>query len=103
MFLYHHAAARPPNSADAAATAPSLSQRWGGVAGGCETGEETDSKGFVIFVKAYQADISYDLGLIESWTLDAGGPEKDNAQAGIIISIFVFDFNPIYAMVYIFQ
>jgi hypothetical protein len=71
--------------------------------GGCESEEGPDSKEFVMSTGACRAGFQCAAHRIENWTLDAGRREKDDAQAGIIISIFVFDFDPIYAMVYIFQ
>jgi hypothetical protein len=80
-----------------------LSHPRGAEAGDCVSEEGPDSKEFIMSRRAYRADFPCAVQRTKNWTLDAGVQEKDDAPALIKISIFVFDFNRIYAMVYIFQ
>ena len=55
MFLYHHAAARPPARAEAAAMAPNLSHPPEGAVGTVDGEEASDFKEFVILVRGRRA------------------------------------------------
>ena len=48
VFRYHHAAASPPASAEAAAITPSLTQPDDCAGAGCDVEEVEDSKEFVM-------------------------------------------------------
>lgn len=103
MLLYHQAAAAPPAKAEAAAITPSLSHPEDGVDSACGWGEVSDSKKFVTCgCVPYLSYPSLHGGTL-ACALDAKHCRRFRVLAGNIISIFVFDFDQIYAMVYIFQ
>jgi hypothetical protein len=68
-----------------------------------EVEEAPDSKEFAISERADFLDRSCFPQRRNDWTLDARRSERITSRRTKIISIIVFDFGAIYAMVYIFQ
>jgi hypothetical protein len=103
VFLYHHAAAIPPARAEATAITPSLIHAEAGGPSGWAVDEVSDSKEFATSMGAPCSSVSSQFGSRSICALDASHRGKFTFRPWNLISIFVFDFDPIYAKVYIFQ
>jgi hypothetical protein len=103
VFLYHQAAAIPPASAEAPAIIPSLNQP--GVPGlrGCTVDEVEESKELVMdrgtIFPARRPVRAIPRQAISRWH----DSKSQMLRSAKIISIFVFAFFLIYAIVYLFQ
>jgi hypothetical protein len=93
VFLYHHAAATPPASAEAAAIIPTLSHSEAAALPDLAVGEVSDSKEFVT---TFCAPPLFSLSSLDSRSicaLDAEARGRFTFAPGNLISIFVFDFE----------